>query len=795
MREWNLRAGDPLTLTLAADARLGPTDYCDDQIWTLSLGEGEPPALALQTTYGLRARSLRLFPRFTEGDESVINPAQFAQPPAVRHFFPNYLQVHFSPLPSIDVTAEYWVPDSKGIAGRLRIANRGPLPRALRVEWIAQLTPNQGQRMAATEIQAAPVLAGTSDSLAPVVFVTGGPLAGTGSYPALRLDLELPPGGEHRLTWSQAALADPEASFRLARGLAARPWEAEIARMELVDSGLVDIRTGDPDWDAAFALAQKCAFGLFLGATPHLPAPSFVFSRQPDQGYSLCGDGSDYNHLWNGQSPFEAYYLSGLILPGAPELAKGLVRNFLSAQGEDGGLDWKPGLGGQRSRLLATPLIATLAWKIYTHTTDRAFLAEVYPGLWRAVQAWFSPSQDRDGDGIPEWSHTLQTGFDDHPVFSRWHTWSQQADIHTAEGPALCALLYRECRSLLAMAACLERPEAVTAVQSLAEHLAAAVEASWDEEQATYRKWDRDTHVCTAGELLGERAGPGVLSIQRAFEQPVRLLVRIVSDGEATRQPQVVIYGESASGQPRVETITKERFHWTMGVGVLTGERVFSRLETLEFSGLEPGDRITLSSVDFRFLDQTALLPLWAGIPTPERAEALVRRTVLAPELFWRPFGIRACPQPATGVPEEVAGICRNVYLPWNALIGEGLLHYGYAQETADLFSRLIVPAIRSLKASQAFRSLYDAESGQASGEWNALQGLVPMGLFLDILGVRLISPFKVELRGYNPFPWPVTVKYRGMTILRQKDMGMVIFPDGQTVRVEDPAPRLISLE
>ena len=71
MQTWNLGAGDPLSLTLAADARLTSTNYTDDQIWELSLGGGEPAALALQTTYGLRAHWMRLFPRFVRGDQRL----------------------------------------------------------------------------------------------------------------------------------------------------------------------------------------------------------------------------------------------------------------------------------------------------------------------------------------------------------------------------------------------------------------------------------------------------------------------------------------------------------------------------------------------------------------------------------------------------------------------------------------------------------------------------------------------------------------------------------------------------
>jgi hypothetical protein len=87
MRIWNLGAGDPLSLTLAADPRLGPTDYCDDQIWELQLGGGDPPAVALYTTFGLRARSLRIFPLFTEDDRTISDPSSFDKGPVIRRFF------------------------------------------------------------------------------------------------------------------------------------------------------------------------------------------------------------------------------------------------------------------------------------------------------------------------------------------------------------------------------------------------------------------------------------------------------------------------------------------------------------------------------------------------------------------------------------------------------------------------------------------------------------------------------------------------------------------------------------
>ena len=132
-------------------------------------------------------------------------------------------------------------------------------------------------------------------------------------------------------------------------------------------------------------------------------------------------------------------------------------------------------------------------------------------------------------------------------------------------------------------------------------------------------------------------------------------------------------------------------------------------------------------------------------------------------------------------------------------MIAEGLAAYGYRREAAELVQRVMTAVIKNLKSESAFRRYYHADTGQGIGEKNVLNGLAPLGMFLETLGVRLISPTRVALSGINPFPWPVTVKYRGMTILRQKEKTSVIFPDGQTVNVNvnegDLTPRIVALE
>src|SRR5215212_6648276 len=331
MRDWSLAPGDPLCLTLSADSRLSIPDYLNDHSWELVVGGGEPPALSLQTTYGLRAKAMRLFLRFSENGKSISDPSAFALPPVIRRFYPNFLILDYSPLKNIDVSTEYWVPQSNAVSCRVTISNKTNTTRKIRLEVCSVLTPIQGQGMTATQLQMVNVLAGQTGGLFPVLFMTGGPAPSSGPHPSLFLDLDLGPGATRTLTWVQAATGNLQTSFDVARQTSARLWEAEKARLELLNaSQTIDIRTGDKDWDAAFALSQNAASGLFFPEDTHLPCPSIVSTRGPDHGYSPKGDGTDYPTSWNGQTPFDAYYISS-VLP-ASNAARDLLENFLSIQ-------------------------------------------------------------------------------------------------------------------------------------------------------------------------------------------------------------------------------------------------------------------------------------------------------------------------------------------------------------------------------------------------------------------------------------------------------------------------------
>ena len=101
---------------------------------------------------------------------------------------------------------------------------------------------------------------------------------------------------------------------------------------------------------------------------------------------------------------------------------------------------------------------------------------------------------------------------------------------------------------------------------------------------------------------------------------------------------------------------------------------------------------------------------------------------------------------------------------------------------------------IQNLKQNRAFYARYHAEKGTGIGERNGLSGLAPVDLFLRVVGVEILSNTRLRLEGVNPFPWDVTVQYKGLKVIRGQEKTEVTFPNGKSVVVTDMEPAVISL-
>lgn len=796
MREWQLKPGDPLAPRIAADARAGRTDYHDDQVWGLHLGGPSEPALSLETRYGGRVGLARIVPVWGVGRRKVYETQAYHAPPLLTAFTPDLLRVRAGLTRTLHLTAEFWTMESQAVGGRFAVRNSGDQPQPLRLDLTAQ---------AARQDQALPMLfltleggtvalqMGRLSHLQPVLLLEGA--RETGATAQLSRAQTVPPGEAVTFRWVLAARPLRDESLALAhRWLVVEDWDAHLAVVIARAEAAPQVETGRADWDLALAWSQQLVLRGFLAATGGLPYPSFVGTRKPNQGYALGGAHSGgFASPWGGQSVPDALTIAGTVALAAPELAQGMVRNFLAVQRDDGWIDARPGLDGQRANVLAPPLLATLALTVYQFTRDQAFLAECLDGLLAFFARWLAPDVDADGDGVPEWQHPGQGAFVEGPVLARGSRWAQGVDLTTVEAPDLLAYLIREARALLEIGALLDRPDVAGLITPRLDALIAALEEFWDEARGIYTYRDRDAHACPYSETIFSGHGESVLAERIELGQPGRLILR--ATGGLDRRPALscTVEGEDAAGNPAREEVPGEAFDWYRGAGAATTRTVWRAVTALRFAGLSRVFKVEARTVDLSAHDIALLMPLWSGALDEARVARLVAH-LTDPAAYWRPFGASGCPADEPQYDPALHNGCGGVWLDWNARLGLALIEGGFLQESAELFRRILAAQTRSLAEAGTFRTLYHAESGEGLGDSDVITGAVSWEWFARLFGAFALDARRAAITGPCAFSGEtITWTQHGVCITRSDDGTGIAFPSGQTVTLPaDAAAQMV---
>ncbi len=386
---------------------------------------------------------------------------------------------------------------------------------------------------------------------------------------------------------------------------------------------------------------------------------------------------------------------------------------------------------------------------------------------------------DRDGDGIPEWTNAEQSIAAESQTFNRFRRWSVNADISKAETPDLIAYLIREGHSLLKIDAELgHKTHFAPTIQARIDTLQAQLNTLWDADPGVYAPRDRDTHQLPRGAQLFRGHGDEAYSDKAAITPPNRLIIRTTGGKEHAPRVSVVIEGVSASGAAVSETIPASAFVWFYGLGTAVTEQVYARVNYVKFDGLSRVYGVEIDTVDLTRDALPNYAPLWAGIDA-DHAQRLVQR-LSDPVLYAQPGGLPLSVT-ATSATDDFNG---QVMLFWNALIIEGLIEHGFADVAAALVGRLLEVQSHALKQDGAFRSAYDARTGEGNGDPDALNGILPPHLFLKLIGVRIINARRVWAGGAFPLSAPVTITQHGITVMRSADGTHVQFSSGYAVQV-----------
>ncbi len=465
-----------------------------------------------------------------------------------------------------------------------------------------------------------------------------------------------------------------------------------------------------------------------------------------------------------------------------PQLAQGLLKNYLAIQQEDGWIDGQPGLGGQHQGTLCMPILARLAWALYQNTEDEAFLGEVLPGLTRFFERWISSDADRDG--LPEWQDEGQTGYRFWPSFLNLQPWGINTPLRMVETPDLLAYLLSEAASLRAMAAALKDEARQQQMDAHIERLQEALASLWDPERGRYSYRDRDTHLTQTGSVILDGVpGDSEQILALPLDPPSRLNVRI--DGGVSHTPRMTMHlkGLDAQGASLDLKVDSKTFIWQNNRGFFTTEQVFSQVDLVQCEGLSRVYKLSISTPDHSRLDLNALLPLISGDLPTERRDALIALLTDSSQ-FWQPNGLSLIPAQDPNYDLSNANGASGVYSFWLTLMGEALIEAGRQDLAVDLLQRLLQVQETVLSKQRQFYEFYHCTEPLGSGTPGHLGGIVPLHLLMRVLGLRIVSAHKVWTGG--PYPWPqaVTVRQHGISVTRDSSGTTITFPSGQETRL-----------
>lgn len=783
LRPYALDATSSFQIQLAADARMSRTNYTDDQVWSVELGVGNRAALAFQTRYGGRAGLVGLEPKWLIGDQQTFQHRQYHKAPVVTHFAPNYLCVQAEIVPQLQLIAKFWVMESHAAGGEFNLTNGGEETLELQLELFGHVASNdRNSRLNVLTLgdYSLALHLGQIGNINPVTTLEGASYeiyGGRISSPKLGRRLLLEPGQSARVPFVTAGMDEIPDSHSLAMNWMSRPWEPYFKRIDNEAAAVPKIYTGNESWNRLLDYSYSILLKSIMQGTDDLPHPSFVANRATNRGWSRRGDGSDHIRAWSGQDPSLAFLIAPAIASIKPEIATGIIRNTISTQDDSGFIDRQPGLAGQRQGLLMIPILARLAWQVFEQTEDEALIVEVFPKLVNFFERWLHADHDADGDGVPEWQSERQVGYVAFPTFGMGQGWAQGAEIRQMETPDLLAYLISEASALGDMAQLLKNEDAQRDLQAKLDRLVALLEEFWNGRRYSYR--DRDSHQASEGiELLYGGAGDQLHTIERELSPANRIAIRVVGGVSQRPRIQLRLKGRDEHGAECRIDADVEQFLWHNRQGAYISDRALSFVDSIELDGLSRVYKVYARSIDCSRLDINHLLPLWTGLLARDQAKALVQ-LAMDESHFWRANGLTMVSASDRNFDPSNARGGGGIWMYWLSLVGEGMIKSGFPHEATILVKRVLDSLCQILERDTHLSQFYHADEYKGFGEDHHVGGIVPLQLFHDVIGIRIVSPQKVWCGGQFTWDQEIRVLQHGVSVKRNTDCIQVDFPSG----------------
>ncbi len=750
-RTWNSPL--PEKFLLGGEQRFFSKQPQLNQGWILRQTTDTPPIPAVELLQDIPRTEFRLLPRFNEPSQSQIEPLDYDPIPRLVSFSWDWIEFIYQPKKNLEVKSIYWSPDSGVICGESWITNRTDQKRVIFLDLVCILQSQAGGNQIALEkIKGRPILTGRLEAQNLILFISGNPYFKEDPFAYLQTKLSLVPNSTEKVHWLCIRSDTKEEAQDVLEDVLQLDWSGEISHRKVALQSQIEITTGDPDWDFVLALSQKQSLLRYhqLTSQDKLKVPPRV-DITPIQALMLL------QSLEN-QTSDKVINILDLVFNQSIQPA---------TTRENSDHNYSPPI-----------LAAELLWQIHQWGFPSDIWSSYLEKAARWLEDWFSPGLDRDADGIPELEHPRILDLAGSGIAAEAPSSNRFVPFPYLESPGLCALIYNDlCKidNLLQIS----RNNSDYLIQKRKETLSIFLQESWNPEYSEFQSRDSHSHEVVDGFNIFENLQPGLNILRTGFQQPTRIgiLHHRPAEDHAPGVFSVICHGLDWLGNYRIEELHSVNFTWGDGIDWGFSESVYSKLDYCILKEDDLIGIVNLIAPATSGKDITQTLPLWAGVLPDDQTREIFENVLLDPERSWSPYGF--CSIADSGE--------STVHLFWNLLLGQSLLKLGRSDTAAELIGHWMAAIIPVLRRSGSFFPGYGVNTGQGMGAEDSLESLFPVKFFLEVLGIGILQDNQLTIEGKNPFPWPVTLRYRGLVIRREKNQTTIIRPGKDTITLTGP--------
>ncbi len=783
-----MNPNDPFSLILTPGYLQQTSNATHDVVWEVQLDSGESGGLSIYSTLALTASSLRIIPIFSSSSETRIKNKQFSSPITILKNSTNFAKLRVEPFDGIIALIDLWVDNSNLIIGRTSFNNSSQKIFSGAIAWALLYNPlDGGSAISHSLIQNNPFLHGKSQDKHIVFLSTGAPSIGKIGQMSLENQFTIQPGAQQVFNWSFCINENLNNAFEEANNGLNFNLDAEIARAEITNqSDMIEFETGNRDWDLILNASQIAAKQLILKKFGNESSLRFVKSRNPEQKLSLVSYEENTKNI-DELNLLELWYFTQILPNSSDLILKRIVEilnNFVDESTQR--INSKQNLFFQKT--LPFPIIAELLWRISTLGLSGHISEEIFKKLILYLKAWVKNSFEENPEVIPTWSSPMQSLYDYLPIHDRWHVSSEGLDTRWIKSPMLLSLLFNEFSQAIKMAKSLNNNDELDWMEYLRNQIQLSLNKCWHPKRNFYSYQDLISHTSYTGSAIKTVNGSGDFIIGKKLQREQRLTIKISNNQETTRRLRIVLFG--ISGQKKInEEINPRDIHWYGKIGFYTSRTIFQQLDEIEVINNPVNDAIVISTSDFSERDLTLALPIWSGACDDKRVKKIIENTLISD--FLQPFGLPFVP---VSDQKTNTGIFNNVDLPLNCMVMHGLLQYGYIHEVKQIWTNNMLAIAKNLKLFKRFLKQYDASDGYGSGDYNIINGIPSVSLFLNLIGIERWTKTEVVINRKSVFEEPIVLRYRG-NIIKTTSIGHEFMsPGGKKIITEGDGPHHIRI-